>query len=79
MIDEQIRSRVQAWLEQRGVTLTCTLCGHSDWIPGQVVVIPEYTHEGIGRAEGLPAVPIVCNHCAQVVFLAAIPIGLVGP
>ena len=79
MTDEQIRSKVQAWLDQRGVTLTCTLCGHNDWIPGQVVVLPEYTHGGIGVAEGLPAVPMVCHHCAQVVFLAAIPIGLVAP
>jgi len=71
------------WLTSHGVTgRPCSLCGTTvGWqlLPPAEIVLRTGDVEEQTSGRAVPVVPIMCRHCAHVVFLSAIALGVVSP
>lgn len=76
-IDETMKGKLRAWMEEKDVHPTCASCGGTDWGAGEMVSAPILNAEGIPVRElHVPMVQLVCTRCSLVLTYAAVPIGL---
>jgi hypothetical protein len=71
------------WINSHGLTpRPCPLCGtNAGWqlLPPTEAPIRPGDVEGQLPGKAIPLVPLMCNHCAHVMFLSAIAVGVVTP
>jgi predicted nucleic-acid-binding Zn-ribbon protein len=65
--------RLEQWLNSRGISFNCPMCGSTQWETGEIVSGVNVS----GHGDVLPMVQVICSNCGYVMFFAATPIGLV--
>jgi len=77
-LDEQQLDKLRNWLDTRHMwSRGCPICGRDKWRAGEIILCPISTGSGfIPGGSHAPMVQIVCDHCAYVLLLAAVPMGL---
>jgi hypothetical protein len=77
-LDPAHLQKFNEWVAQKKVTLTCPMCGGTEFQVGEVVSAPGYqssTGLAIGGAQ-VPTLPVICSGCCHVSFFAAVPMGI---
>ena len=76
-INQEQATKLQAWLNAKGITPNCPACGRNNWIPGDVIAAPVFVEGGVSiGGQTVPMVQVICGNCANVRLFAAVPIGL---
>lgn len=65
--------KLQQWLNCRGTSGNCPMCGSSQWETGEIISGTDMDDQ----RSILPMVQVVCENCGYVMLFAAKPIGLV--
>jgi len=77
-ITKQQKILVQNWLQNRAPNSSCSVCGKSKWIIGDIIA-PTVTFQGKDidiSGDSHPMVQIICGNCAKVELFDAGMIGL---
>jgi predicted nucleic-acid-binding Zn-ribbon protein len=76
-INQEQATKVQSWLNTKGVTPNCPACGRNNWTTGDVIAAPVFAEGGFNiGGPTVPMVQVICGNCAYVRLFAAVPIGL---
>jgi uncharacterized Zn finger protein len=65
-------SKLQQWLNSKGVNLGCPMCGSAQWETGEVISGRSVEDSSIV----VPMVQVICGNCGYVMLFAAMPMGL---
>jgi predicted nucleic-acid-binding Zn-ribbon protein len=65
--------RLEQWLNSRGISFNCPMCGSAQWETGEIVSGVNVS----GHGDVVLMVQVICSKCGYVMFFAAMPIGLV--
>lgn len=77
-VTKEQEAQVRQWMGEHAPSLSCPVCGKSNFAIAEVVMAPVRTQGG-GMAFGGPSVPevqVVCTQCACILHFAAVPLGL---
>jgi predicted nucleic-acid-binding Zn-ribbon protein len=66
--------RLERWLNSRGISFNCPMCGSTQWETGEIVSGVNVSGHG---DVVVPMVQVICSNCGYVMLFAATPIGLV--
>jgi hypothetical protein len=72
-LSQEQMKQLDHWMSQHGVNPACQACGGHNWMPGEIIASPLYSH-GSGLTIGGPFVPmvqLVCRDCNHIMLFAA--------
>jgi len=76
--DPKIVDAIQKHFTAKGLG-KCPLCGHGNFLVGDLVMLPIQTDPGVYQIGGpsIPMVPVICENCYSAIWIAAVPLGVV--
>ena len=78
-LSEEERTRILGTLYSKGINPVCPICQGKEWTMGPFVVTAneiDLNKKTINIGNSLPSIPLICNKCGYIAYIAAGTLGL---
>lgn len=76
-LSEEQKAQIVRWFQSREVDVVCPICGHDEFVPGEIITGYVYRDGAFRLVEdSIPMVQEACLHCGHILLFSAVVLGL---